>query len=104
MRPFLFFILILITTAAQAQDLTYKEIDSLLELSYKKGDFPTTMRYAQKGAEKAKAKNQIVVEAFYFQNIGLAYEKTGDYSNAELFYKKALQIREKKLPLSMLQR
>lgn len=99
MRPFLFFVLLLplINSTAKAQDLTYKEIDSLLDLAYQKGDFPTTMRYAQKGVEKAKAKNQIVVESFYFQNIGLVYEKMGDYPNAELFYNKALRIREKKI-------
>jgi CHAT domain-containing protein len=76
---------------------SYTEIDSLMALAHKGGDFQQAILLMQAGQAKAKTEFGTMdsVYAEYTGNIAFFYKKTGQYTEAEALYLEAMKIQTK---------
>ncbi len=84
------------TTLEDLKKLTYKELDSLLRIPYKNGDYMGCLLYLQAGRDKALAEfgELDTTTAFFTASLGYILEKVGQFKQAEHHQLNALKIRK----------
>lgn len=77
------------------QKYNHDEIDSLMRLSYAKGDYAGAIEYMQAGLLKTEneAGAHDTLRSDYSAYLGLSYKNIGQYEMAEQYYIKAREIR-----------
>jgi len=101
MKKLLFLsLLLLLCNYSNAQDnpsdFTQEEIDSLVNISYKKAQFKNAIKYSKIGQKKVleTVTKEDSLYASYTAAIGFFHHRLDEYAIAEQYYKEALNIQQ----------